>query len=524
MNNEKNKLLLMESITKVFENGVIANHEVNFEVLPGEIHALTGENGAGKSTLMKILFGLEKMDSGKIYFKGSETNFKSPSDALESGIGMVHQHFNLVPSLTIAENIVLGNEPLKNGLIDVDEAIKVSKDLAEKYNFNLDVTKKVKEISVGQKQKVEILKSLYRDVSLLILDEPTAVLTPQETDELFRELKSMNKNDITIIFISHKLNELRELCDRITIMRRGNSMGTYYLKDVDEKQISKLMVGRDVVLNLNKKTASPKEVILKVQNLKIDDNKQNCEDEPISFTVRSGEIIGIAGVDGSGQQTIVDMISGLKDMNKDSLVTVKDTEIQGLSISERREQGLAYIPEDRNEYGTAPSMSIKENLISSLLSSGEYSKGIHLEDNKIKKCSDELISDFDIRCKNKEQHVEMLSGGNAQKVIVAREFSTNPDLLIVSQPTRGIDVGAIEFIHQKLIELRDKGCAILLVSADLNEILELSDSIIVMNNKKMTAFLPNAQLVTEEELGYYMLGVKRQTSDQLKEAFYVQKD
>lgn len=514
-----NTILSVQGVTKIYSNGVIANKDVDFVVKKGEVHALTGENGAGKSTLMKVLFGLETPDEGSIEYKGNQISFKGPNDAIEMGIGMVHQHFNLIPSLTVAENIVLGDEPGSSILFDKKRAFQITEELSKKYNFDLDVRAKVENISVGKKQKVEILKALYREVELLILDEPTAVLTPQETEELFDQLKKLQELGLTIIFISHKLDEIMQICQKITVMRRGHSMGSYYVNEVSEQDISRLMVGRDVVLEVDKTAANPGKKLLEVKNLSFKDESDKYKLEPISFSLHSGEIIGIAGVDGSGQQDLVNLITGMATGEDTGSIQIEGQPIDRMSIKERRNKGIAYIPEDRLDDGVAEKFSIKENLISSNYDSEEINNKFFMKEKDIVNKSKTLIKEYDIRCEDELQEVGMLSGGNMQKVIVAREFTTNPKILIASQPTRGVDVGAIEFIHNKIVEIRDEGCGVILVSADLNEILELSDSIIVMNSGQMTAYFSDAKEVTEEELGFYMLGMKKQTKEELKEAY-----
>lgn len=515
---EKHNILSMEGITKIYSNGMLANNAVNFSARYGEIHALMGENGAGKSTLMKVLFGIEQPDKGVIRYQGEVVEINSPNDAIKMGIGMVQQHFNLVPSLTVAENIVLGHEPGNRILFNKKEAMHITKELAEQFNFDLDMDAVIEDISIGKKQKVEILKAIYCKAKLLILDEPTAVLTPQETIELFEQLEKLRKSGITIIFISHKLDELKRICQRITIMRKGCSMGTYNIDELSEKDISSLMVGRDVILKIDKKEAKPGKTVLDVKNLSYMNENGKMSLESLSFSLHEGEIVGIAGVEGSGQEELVNLITGMCGMTKGSCVTLCGKNVEHMSIKERRKAGLAFIPQDRITCGVAGNLSIKENLISSSYDSSEVNGKLLMKKAEITKKAKQNIIDYDIRCESEMHSAGMLSGGNMQKVVVAREFSTNPKVLIACQPTRGVDVGAIEFIHKKIVEIRDSGCAVILVSADLNEILELSDSIIVMHRGKMTAYFRKAQEVTEEELGYYMLGMKEQDALQLKEA------
>lgn len=513
------EILRMDNITKVYDNGVIANKEVNFSISEQEIHALMGENGAGKSTLMKILFGAEKFNDGAIYIKGEKVDITSPTAAIKLGIGMVHQHFMLVPSLTVAENLVLGMEPKKRGFFNYEEAVKITKKLSDKYNFSINPNDKVEDLPVGIKQKVEILKALARGAKILILDEPTAVLTPQETKELFGELIALKNNGHTIIFISHKLKEIKSICDRITIMRNGRSVGVHNVEDVSEEDISRLMVGRDVVLKVDKKKCSPKENILNVKNLNYINEIGKKVVKDISFNVRSGEILGIAGVEGNGQRELVEVITGLKRATAGE-ITINGTSIKGLSIKDIRELRTSHVPEDRMTYGAAADASIEENLISDRIDSKKLNKGILLNNKFIKDLATKLIKDYKIKCDNGDQGVGMLSGGNIQKVVVAREFSSSPKLLIVNQPTRGIDVGAIEFIRKKLVELRDEGVAILLISADLNEVMELSDSLLVMYSGEISAYIKDPSAISEHELGSYMLGFKKQKEDEIKGCIY----
>ncbi|MCI8418251.1 MAG: ABC transporter ATP-binding protein [Lachnospiraceae bacterium] len=500
----------MNHIMKIYSNGVVANEDVSIELEKGEIHALLGENGAGKSTLMKVLFGIESPDEGQIILNGQEITIKSPQDAISKGIGMVHQHFMLVPSLTVAENIILGVEPKKGGLfIDMDRAVSVADEIAQKYNFDIDVKSKVEEIPVGIKQKVEILKALYRGADILILDEPTAVLTPQETDELFVQLEKLRDSGHTIIFISHKLDEIKRICNRATIMRSGRSMGTYEVKDISTEDMSRLMVGRDVVLTFEKEAAKPSAVQLKVRNLSVRNGQGVLKVDDLSFDLRGGEILGIAGVEGNGQSELIDSITGLNKSYKGQ-ISVKGTNIEKHSIKDIRELKLAHIPEDRMTSGCAGNLNILENLFSNQYTDPAYSGKIMLKMKRIQERSNELIKEYLVKCKSFRQNVAMLSGGNIQKVIVAREFSTGPDIIIANQPTRGVDVGAAEFIRRRLLEFRDKGCAVLLVSADLNEVFSLSDRLAVMYKGKFSGMFMDVAAVTEEELGQYMLGLKHQ--------------
>lgn len=502
-------ILEMKNIFKVYPNGVVANDHVSFSIKKGEIHALLGENGAGKSTLMKILYGIEIPEEGEIYLNGEKVNIKSPEDAIQLGIGMVHQHFMLVPSFTIAENIVLGIEPRKNKIfVDKEKAIKLAEEIANKYNFNIDVTLRVENLSVGTKQKVEILKALYRGADILILDEPTAVLTPQETEELFVQLEELKKNGHTIIFISHKLDEIKRICDRLTILRNGKNMGTYDNEDLTTDQISRLMVGRDIVLTFDLKEPELKKTALKVRNLNVIGINGKKKVDNISFDLKEGEILGIAGVEGNGQRELVDVLTGLN-KNYAGDYYIYDVDARNLNIKEMRDLGLSYVPEDRMTVGVARNMDILSNLFANQYEKKEYSSKFFLNRKNMEKRAEQLIKDFSIKAKSYKQEVGMLSGGNIQKVVVARELSNEPKIIIANQPTRGIDVGAQEFIREKIVEFRDKGAAIILISADLNEVLELSDRLAVMYKGKFTGIFTNVKQVTEEELGRYMLGLKK---------------
>ena len=488
--------------------GVKALDDVTLTLKKGEIHALLGENGAGKSTLMKVLFGIETPDQGKIFLNGKETVIRSPQDAIEKGIGMVHQHFMLVPSLTVAENIILGVEPRKQKLfIDMKQAEKAAKEIAEKYNFAIDVTARVEEIPVGIKQKVEILKALYRGADILILDEPTAVLTPQETEELFIQLEKLRDDGRTVIFISHKLDEIKRICDRATIMRNGKSMGTYEVGEISTNDMSRLMVGREVVLTFEKDPPRLQKTMLEVKDL-VAYNAQGVQKvQNLSFEVRGGEILGIAGVEGNGQTELVDVLTGLSGRYTGTIL-LKGEDIRKESIRSIREKKLAHIPEDRMASGCAAHLNIQENMFANQYTDPRFSGKFLLKTKAIQARAQELIKEYLVKCKSQKQEVGMLSGGNIQKVIVAREFSTGPDVIIANQPTRGIDVGATEFIRKKLLEFRDNGCAIILISADLNEIFSLSDRLAVMYKGNFSGLFQQVDQVTEEELGQYMLGLK----------------
>lgn len=510
-------ILEMQDITKVYGNGVLANKDIQFSLKEGEIHALVGENGAGKSTLMKILFGMEKPTYGKLLLNGKEVQFSSSKDAIASGIGMVHQHFMLVESFTVAQNIMLGIEPKKGLFVDEKEAVKYTQALGEKYNLKVDPKAKVSDISVGMKQKIEILKALARGAKILILDEPTAVLTPQETELLFEELKNLKKQGHTIVFISHKIREVKAISDRITVMRAGKWEGVFETATVNEQEISNKIVGRDIVLSYDKKKIEKKPANLKVEGLScgMDSGIEGLKD--ISFSVKGGSILGIAGVEGNGQTELIEILTGQRPLEKGQ-VTINDQAIEKLSIRTLRDTGFGYIPEDRLRQGTAKDGSIKENYISNIYHHKDFYKGFLFKDKVAQAKAEKAIQDYKVRCFGDTQKISMLSGGNMQKVVVARECDNHPRVLIAEQPTRGVDIGAAQIIHQKLIELRDEGCSVLLVSADLNEVLELSDELIVMYDGELVAYFEDTKAVSESELGLCMLGINRHSKEQIGRA------
>lgn len=508
-------ILKVENILKVYPNGIVANRNVNFEVYEGEIHALIGENGAGKSTLMKILFGIESPEEGRIILNGEEVKIENSRKAINLGIGMVHQHFMLVDSLTIAENIILGNEPKKRGLfIDRARMIKQAEEYSQKYNFKINVRDKIEDVSVGVKQKTEILKALVRGAKVLILDEPTAVLTPQETKELFTELKTLKKQGHTIIFISHKLNEIMEICDRVTIMRHGTTVETGYIKDTNPQDISNKMVGREIVLHVDKSEVNRGEVCLEADNLVYVNSIGKKMLDGVSLKLRKGEILSVAGVEGNGQAELAAVLTGMKAPISGTL-KIFGKEIKTFNPGTLRKNKLTYIPEDRMRNGCAAKLSIMDNFFTDKIDRYLRKNNIFLDRKKMRKQAEDLVRNFNIKCGSINHQVQVLSGGNIQKVVAARELSEEAQIIIAEQPTRGIDAGASELIRRKIVEYRDKGAAILLISADLNEVLELSDSAIVMHNGRINAYFKDTSTLTEEELGYYMLGVKNQSEEEV---------
>lgn len=511
--------LVMQDVTRIYNNGIIANDKVNFSARKGEIHAICGENGAGKTTLMKMLFGIEQPDEGKIIVKGEEKHLKSPSDAIASGIGMVHQHFMQVPSLTVAENVTLGIEPTKGLVFDKAKAVEITRECCQKYGFDINPLAEIQDLSVGVKQKVEIVKALVKGCDILILDEPTAVLTPQETKELFVQLKHLREQGCTIIFISHKLNEVMELCDHVTVIKRGKTIGVWDIKDVTEADISRYMVGVDVNLDIPKKPAEPKENVLTVNNLTVYNEAGKKKVDDVSFSVRKGEIVGIAGVEGNGQRELIDVITGLAKYSYGS-IKLLDKEVKDLDIKGLRTSGMVHIPEDRNLYGVAKNWSIRDNMVADKIDLPKYNKGILLNEKAIKEDTTAWVDEYRVLCDDDLQQVGMLSGGNVQKVVVAREFESYSELVITDQPTRGIDVGAAEFVRTKMVELRDAGKAIILISADLAEVMSLSDSLIVMHGGKINAYFKDVKKLSEEELGFYMLGVKHMSEEEIREALH----
>lgn len=505
------KFLELKNITKQFP-GVLANDNINLDIKMGEIHAIVGENGAGKSTLMNILYGLHEPTSGEIYFKDKAVQLTSPLDAIELGIGMVHQHFMLVPSFTVAENIVLGTEPRKSKLFtDKDKAIEVTRELSNTYGLMVDPKLKVETLSVGIQQRIEILKALYKGADVLILDEPTAVLTPQEAQDLFKVIKKLVEElGKTIIIITHKLQEVLAISDRVSVMRQGKMIGTLDTKDANEQILSEMMVGREVLFDELYRKDIEKQEMLNVRNLKALDNRGLLALREISLDLKSGEILGIAGVEGNGQSELVEVIAGLRDKTGGQIF-INGVETSDKSPKEIRNLGIAHVPEDRIAMGLSKDASIAENMLMGVQHNEPYAKkGINLNKSKIKVRAKELIEKFDIRTSSEETLAGNLSGGNMQKIIIAREFSFNTPILIISQPTRGVDIGAIEFIHSQIVEKRNEGCAILLVSAELDEIFRLSDRILTIYEGKITGEFNKGE-ISKQEIGLYMTGKSKNT-------------
>jgi simple sugar transport system ATP-binding protein len=497
----------MLGITKIFP-GIVANDKVDFEVREGEIHALLGENGAGKSTLMSILFGLYPPDSGVIKIRGKEVRFNSPNDATEAGIGMVHQHFKLVHNFTVTENIVLGLEPRnKFGNLDLALAEKRVGELSETYGLLVDPEARIENISVGMQQRVEILKILYRNADILIFDEPTAVLTPQEVDELLAILGRLTAEGKTIVFITHKLKEIKATARRCTVLHRGKCVGIVNVDETDENTLAQMMVGRVVNLRIDKKEAVPGKTVLQLENVSVTGLKGTEAVSHFSLEVRSGEIVGIAGVDGNGQSELASAITGLLPV-RSGRILLNGKDITRESIRRRNESGLGNVPEDRHKYGLVLDFRLDENLIIKKYHSAPYSNSIgFLQFQNIEAYAEKMIDQFDIRAgKGPSTIARSMSGGNQQKVIIARELDSSPDVLIVAQPTRGLDVGAIEYIHRRIVEERDKGRAVILISFELDEILALCDRIVAMS-KGMVMGVVDAKNADERKIGKMMAGI-----------------
>lgn len=510
------EILKVEDLTKIYPGGTLANYKINFSANEGEIHALVGENGAGKSTLMKMLFGLEEVTDGKIYLYGKEVSFHSSKEAIKAGVGMVPQHMMLVPSLTVAENLTLGIEPNKMGFVYKKKCIEETRAISEKYNLYVEAEKLVRDISVGMKQKVEILKTMYRGAKIIILDEPTAVLAPQETEELFEQLLNLKKEGYTILFISHKLNEVKYLCDRLTVLKGGRSVGTYQVSDISVEQISNLMVGHNISFHYDKEEGKLGKPILKVKNIDYTDKFGTKKLNQVCFTLKSGEILGIAGIEGNGQKEAMDVITGNMKPDKGTVI-FKENDLTKCSIHKIRELGIGHISEDRDTDGCALNMSVEDNLIATNLK--KFSNKFSILNNKgIEEYCNQCIQEFKVKAMSKKSTMKSLSGGNIQKAIVAREFTNKAEIIILNQPTRGVDVGAEEFIYQKILDMRTRGNSMILVSADLNRLRALSDRIIVFSEGSVVGVIEDVKHTTEEELGYYMLGLKKDSKEKLVEA------
>jgi len=496
--------LELRGITKRFP-GVVANDNVNLALNTGEVLSLIGENGAGKSTLMSVLYGMYKPDEGQIVIDGTELMFASPADAIAAGIGMVHQHFMLVPVFTVAENVVLGVEPTGAlGKLNIDEARRMVREISDKYNLDLDPDAVIEDLPVGVQQRVEIVKVLLRDAKVVVFDEPTAVLTPSEIIEFFEIVKTLVSAGRGVVFITHKLKEALNIADRIAVLRRGKVVGEVDPKTATESQIAEMMVGRPVQLTVDKNSAKAGEVVLKVTDLTVLDADGRTHVENVSFEVHAGEIVGIAGVQGNGQTELVEALTGLRKATS-GVIALDGKDLTHSNPRERHQMGMAHIPEDRQRQGLVGGLSVAENLVLTRYHDNQFSHGVIVDWEAADAIAETLITEYDIRTPNKETGVGTLSGGNQQKVIVARELSRDLRLTIAAQPTRGVDVGSIEYIHSRIVKERDAGTAVLIVSTELEEVMSLSDRLLVMYRGKVVAEL-DPKKVTPMEVGLYMAG------------------
>ena len=500
----------MLNIRKEFP-GIVANDNITLTLKKGEIHALLGENGAGKSTLMGVLFGMYQPERGEIKVNGKEVKITNPNVANRLGIGMVHQHFKLVENFTVTENIILGSEPLKGMVLDINKAAKRIEELSKHYGLNVDPHAKIEDISVGMQQRVEILKMLYREADVLILDEPTAVLTPSEIEELMKIMRNLIKEGKSIIIITHKLKEIKAVADRCTVIRRGKGIGTVNVAEASEASLAEMMVGRQVSFKVNKKESTPGEVVLKIDSLSVKNNRKVLGLKDFSLEVREGEIVGIAGVEGNGQTELVEAITGLRKAESGSVLIYGD-EIIDLPIRQRNEKGISHIPEDRHKRGLVLDYTLQSNMVLQIYNKQPFSKNGLLNVQAMKSYAQKILTNFDVRSGEGAASIaRTLSGGNQQKAIIGRELELDPKLLIAVQPTRGLDVGSIEYIHKRIIEHRDKGNAVLLISLELDEVLQLSDRIAVVNNGELVGVV-NAAETNENEVGLMMAGVSKERS------------
>ncbi|WP_010286285.1 ABC transporter ATP-binding protein [Kurthia massiliensis] len=504
----------MLNIRKQFGD-FVANDNITLQLAKGEIHALLGENGAGKSTLMNVLFGLYQPEAGTIKVRGEEVNISDPNKANDLGIGMVHQHFMLVENFTVAENIILGSEPTKFGTINIKAAAKKVQQLSEQYGLNVDANAKIEDISVGMQQRVEILKTLYRGAEILIFDEPTASLTPQEIGELIQIMKRLISEGKSIILITHKLKEIMEVSDRVTIIRKGQGIGTVTTAETNPDQLAEMMVGRQVVFKTEKTEATPKEPVLQIAGLNVKDNRGVDRVKDLDLTVRAGEIVGIAGIDGNGQSELIEAITGLRKVSSGK-IALKGQDITGLKPRKITETGIGHIPQDRHKHGLVLDFPIGHNIALQTYYQAPISKGGIVDYKKIDQLAEKIITEYDVRTPSAQTPARALSGGNQQKAIIGREVNRDPELLIAALPTRGLDVGAIEFIHRRLIEQRDKGKAVLLISFELDEVMNVSDTIAVIHDGHIIDTVKPKE-TNEQQLGLLMAGqsVKKPTLDKV---------
>lgn len=506
-------IIEMLNIRKEFP-GIVANDDITLRLKKGEVHALLGENGAGKSTLMGMLFGMYRPDRGCIKMNGAEVKITSPNVANELGIGMVHQHFKLVHNFTTTENIILGLEPKKGFTVDTKSAAKKIQELSNKYGLNIDPYAKIEDISVGMQQRVEIMKMLYRNANVLIFDEPTAVLTPQEIDDLMQIIRNLISEGKSVIIITHKLKEIKAVADKCTVIRRGKYIGTVDVQSTSEADMAKMMVGREVSFKVSKTPSNPGDSIVNVENLSVLNNKKVLGLKNFSLDIRAGEIVGIAGVEGNGQSELVEAITGLRKIESGT-ISLRGENVATLSIRDRINKGIAHIPEDRHKRGLILDYTIEDNMVLEIYNKPPFAKRGLLNKSKIHEYSEKIIKEFDVRSGEGGRSIaRSLSGGNQQKAIIGREIELNPDLLIAVQPTRGLDVGSIEYIHKRLIAHRDSGKAVLLVSLELDEVLNVSDRIAVVNNGELIGIVDASQ-TNENEIGLMMAGVKGGTTNEI---------
>jgi ABC-type uncharacterized transport system ATPase subunit len=501
----------MLNIRKEFP-GIVANDNITLSLKKGEIHALLGENGAGKSTLMGVLFGMYQPEKGIVKIREKEVKITSPNVANQLGIGMVHQHFKLVDNFTVTENIILGSEPLKGGIVlDIDKAAKRIEELSKHYGLNVDPHAKIEDISVGMQQRVEIMKMLYREAEVLIFDEPTAVLTPHEIEELMKIMRNLINEGKSIIIITHKLREIKAVADRCTVIRRGKGIGTVNVKETSVAQLAEMMVGRHVNFKVNKEASTPGEVVLQIDSISVKNNRKVMGLKTFSIEVKRGEIVGIAGVEGNGQSELIEAITGLRKVESGKIL-LKGKDITNIPIRQRIESGVGHIPEDRQRRGLILDYTLENNMVLEVYNKKPFAKYGLLNGAAIRKYANKILENFDVRSGEGGVSIaRTLSGGNQQKAIIGREIELDPDLLIAVQPTRGLDVGSIEYIHKRLIEHRDRGKAVLLISLELDEVLQLSDRIAIVNNGELIGTV-NASETNENEVGLMMAGVNKERS------------
>lgn len=508
-------LLEAIGIRKIYPGGTVANDGVDLTIHAGEVHAVVGENGAGKSTLMKVLFGIEQPTDGELRLNGKPISFANPRAAIDAGIGMVFQHFSLVPSFSVYENVVLGAEPKRGLKFDRARAIAEVRALSERFRLHVDPLPAVGSLPVGQQQRVEILKALYSDAKILILDEPTAVLAPQEVDELFIAVRALVAQGRSVIFIAHKLPEVLEISDRITVMRAGKTVGQVAASDVTEDSLATMMVGREVALRVDRAATDQSKCVCQIKDLRVLNDRGVAGCSGVNLNVFAGEIVGLVGVEGNGQEIVMDAISGLRPRSLGS-ITLNGQDLNGLTVLQRRAAGLANIPQDRLASGLAAGASLAENMVATRLGDPRFVRRGILDRAAIDGNAAALIGEYSIRAAGPNAAASTLSGGNMQKVVVARELSEDPAMLLVSQPTRGVDLGATQFIWRSITDARDAGTAVLLSSADLSELLALSDRLVVFYHGEIVAALPNTPDLSQETLGSYMLGLKRQSPSEMQ--------